>query len=98
MKRFIAAACGAALVFLSTRVFAGHGGAGAFDDRPNLAAAERSERRAIGLRKSEFRAIRLPTRRIEPAAFGTPAREEGGDRDFFTFSRRNPLKSPDSDE
>jgi hypothetical protein len=71
--------------FLTTRAFAGHGGAGAFDDRPNLAAAERGERRAIGLRKSEFRAIRLPSRRIEPAAFGTRAGEEEGDRIFFLF-------------
>jgi hypothetical protein len=85
MKRFIAAACGAALVVFIHAGFRRPWRAGAFDDRPNLAAAERSETRAIGLRKSEFRAIRLPTRRIEPAAFGTPAREEGETGIFLLF-------------
>jgi hypothetical protein len=34
----------------------------------------------------------------KPASFGTPGGEAKGDGNFIVWIRRNPLKSPDSDE
>jgi len=49
------------------------------------------------LAKIRIPAICFPTRRIEPGS-REAAGEARGDRNFFYFFRRNPLKSPDSDE
>jgi hypothetical protein len=58
---------------------------------------EGEQRPRIFLPKSEMRAICGPTRRIECA----PRRAIGGElkgQKIFYFFRRNPLKTPDSDE
>jgi hypothetical protein len=67
-------------------------------DRIWLLSAGNDKKSVFFFAKIRISCYRRLTRRIEPAAFGTLAGEGEGDRDFFPFSRRNPLKSPDSDE
>jgi hypothetical protein len=57
----------------------------------------RGEFKQFSLRKSEIDAIRVFSRRILSASREIAGRREG-ERNFFIWIGRNPLKSPDSDE
>ncbi len=54
--------------------------------------------RAISLLQIRISAIPFPFAGSNPRLARRPAAREKGERNFFYFFRRNPLKSPDSDE